>query len=286
MKTEEFAAAIGNINDGELILRSAERIEKPRKTWLRFAAAAAAILLVLGAVFAAVKLLPANAPRQEAAVPKEAVLPPARFGENNPAHPWGHTVFLSFSEFCFETYAVCEITIGDWIGDNGYCTYFEATVDKLYRGELPEKIKIYQAGCQDHTYENYPLFTYGDKLLVALKPWVLKEGFDDGFDRSNAYELCGGDIGVLHISRDKNGEKYLLDLSTMFSQTNEIKGGPEFTNYGYNRKLLEELCENIAEYDPVVADMMLHRSKYWISERLQETYVYSYDEFIEYLTSR
>ena len=280
MKTETFAKLIGNIDDK--YVESA--CDKKRRTHIiRYAAAAAAILLVLGAVFAAVKLLPANAPRQDAAVPKEAVLPPARIGTYKDI-PWCHLHTWPIDKSFDEAEAVCLIKIGDWLGDNGTGTYFEATVEKLYKGDLPEKIVLYQVASEKMTFELYPVFTYGNELLVFIEKW--DKNVDD-IDIDDYYVSICEDLTVLYAATAKNGEKYVIDETAFMSMLTEEEDIVHIKNYGYNKDLVRELCEDIAKCDKVIAEQILtHEQHYGDDNPLIKQYVFKLEDLEAFFASR
>ncbi len=281
MKTETFAKLIGNIDD-KYVESACDK--KRRAPIIRYAAAAAAILLVLGAVFAAVKLLPTNAPRQEAAVPKEAVLPPARFGTVESGIPYGHHRTWSIDRFYDFVDAVCLIKIGDWLGDNGTGTYFEASVEKLYKGDLPEKIVIYQVASEKYTFDFYPVFTYGNELLVFIDKWD-KNVDDIGIE--DYYVSVGEDLTVFYAATAKNGEKYIIDDRGLTSLITEEENKVHIENYGADKKLVRELCEDIAKCDKVIAEQILmHDNYHGEDDPLLTQYVFKLEDLEAFFASR
>lgn len=301
MNKYQLASVMGDI-DEHFVSKTTKRAANKKPLLRSIAAAAAAVLLVSGAMlgisrFVGIGEAPKLPAQQEAAspnnnafltdtiVPEDAVLPPVRVGSfQSPSDP---VVFLNFEQFYDDTAAVCILTIGDWLGDNGTGTYYEATVEKVYKGDLPEKIKLYQVGNEKWTLEYYPLFTYGDRLLIALETWPDLPDYEDGFDLENCYQPAAAFISYFFISSDENGVEYLLEPCSLFSYTNQITCDLRFNNYGNDRVLVRQLCEKIAEYDPVVADLILNREKYTDRDSpLRDTYVYSFEEFDAYLSSR
>ena len=266
MTSMEFAAAIGEIDEKLAYMHDSSNEKRRAVPLWRYAAAAAAILLVLGAVFAAVKLLPAKSPRQEAAAPKDAVLPPAREGKESVAH--SRTALFSLESAFLQADSVCTVTVGDWIGDNGTATYFKAKVDKVFKGDLPDTIELYQIGCEEVTADGFPLFTYGNRLLVFLSPFKP----DDGIEAENSYELLGAGSAFFYVASAEDGSEYYIDTIGLFSnETMRLCRGLDLTNHADDLALREELVNDVASYDKLIADRIANFEKYNGAAGIQET---------------
>lgn len=235
--------------DDELLERSEAPTRKKERAWLRAAAACLAVLAVLGAVIGTAASAKANN------APDGVVYPPSQTGAYSHEFIVTSTVsynnVYSLKSMYEEAQAVALVTIGNWLGENSVGTYFEATVDKLYKGELPQTILLYQLGNSYEIVEGSPLYTYGDRVLVGLLPWDREEEYP------NSYESVGSDIAFLYAA-DADGETYLLDHKGWLSRTTrEECGNDAFTYYAGDRKLVKKLCKSLAKYDKVIAEQVL-----------------------------
>ena len=269
MKTEKLALAVNDI-DEELILK-AESPAKRRPRCLRYAAAAAALLLIFGAAFGVAKAEREGGVRamrnlykdlpegyefmSELTVPKDAVQPEssAYYGGSSSEYERSYT----FREAYQEAYAVCAVSIGDYIGRNEWSTDYNATVERIYKGDLPEEITV----CQYVHGKRPTPFHYGDKLLLFLRE-SRREGY------TNAYEVVGADIAQMYLAAAHDGSVYAIDfcgLMSLASYESDEAGYPhnlsELIVDGYpdpenaeqtenGKALLRELAEYLAKTDP------------------------------------
>ena len=94
------------------------------------------------------------------------VLPPARIGESvGRAHL---AKYYSFETAFSEADVVARIKIGNWLSEDELLgsTFFEATVLQCFKGDIPEIFILTQSGTASATLQGYPLFTYGNELLL------------------------------------------------------------------------------------------------------------------------
>ncbi len=274
MKTNTLSAAIGNIGD-KYIARSESSSPARKNHFIRYAAAAAAILLVLGAVFAAVKLLPANAPKQEAAIPsddtsawlspveipEDAILPVSRLGTKGKNHP-DIVHFASDVDEAFTAAGlVCVGTVGNCLGEKYGDTFFEVNVERVYKGKQLDKLVIGQYGTSEWG-GMIPLFTYGDRLLLFL---ISNEPYKDThpLEWENAYWIGGACATVFDIILDDDGTPYICDIMGVMGE--KIRRPLENLKDDENG-LIDRLRENMSEYDDC--------AKYRNFE-----YVYRFDDF-------
>lgn len=247
MNNEKLYALSGQIDD-----RFVEETmgPAPRRTqYLRYLAAAAAVLSVLGAAFWIARAgldqkVEVNDPETTPKATQAAVLPPAQTEGNT-----GEASYLrsyDIAQLYSGSPAVCLITIHSWLGENGAGTYFEAEVDRVYKGELPDTIVIFQMGNSNYQMEDSPLFTYGDKLLVGLTAW-------EHSDYDNAYDIVGSEIAMLYAAVSKAGETYLFDHRGVLSYNTERNlKERSFTNYASDAELVGELLDSIGAYDAAI----------------------------------
>ena len=103
------------------------------------------------------------------------VRPPVRIGEGT-----GHTCFsrsYSLTEAFEEADVVALVQVGNWLGENtdGFpYTYYEADALECYKGDIPAHFTLMQSGASTSTYEDYPLFTYGNQLLLFSRNFAKK----------------------------------------------------------------------------------------------------------------
>ncbi len=252
MKTETINRLIGDLDDEALSCEFEAKASRPRKAF-RFAAAAAALIVAAGAAFGIVNAASSNngakLPAQYAfmadtSVPKDAVLPPVQVGGGSSDARYLKNYDLA--QMYEAADAVCMVTIRNWLSETKVGTYFEAEVERVYKGELPETIVIFQMGNSEYHMEDSPLYTYGDKLLVGLIPW--KHSIYPG-----AYDIVGTDIAMLYAAASDEGGVYLIDHRGVMSMETEqnIKDHP-FTNYASDEKLVNELLDYINSYDNAI----------------------------------
>ena len=182
-----------------------------------------------------------------------------------------------------ESDAVCILTVRDWLGENELYTWYEATVERTYKGELPEKIVLYQMGNSLAMCNDAPLYTYGDKLLVGIRRWESRP-------YENAYYVIAGDSTAAYVSLAKDGKAYVIDPEGQFSYcTRENHPELEFTQYGGRSPLAMELFEEMAKYDEAMAEKLglwfgeyhEHPELYDENEPLIPT-IYSLDEIEDF----
>lgn len=264
MNSRDLMRSINEIDD-ELLIRS-ERSARPRRRVLyRIAAAAAALLFVFGAAFGIAKAIaagktgtsepPKYAFLADTSVPADAVLPPSQMGGAGTMNP-SHDKLRDLKEIYEESDAVCIITIGDWLGESEVSTYYEATVEHVYKGDPGESFVLHQTGNSKALYSDTPLFSYGDKLLVGVR-FLNNRRFE------NTYYCIGGETTTAYVSLAEDGSAYVIDPKGIFSHYTEFNH-PElhFTEYGENEALAKELFDELGKYDRVMAD---HLSE-WFGE--------------------
>lgn len=292
MNTNTIVNAIGDI-DEELFDRSEQACRNPRKTGgkvltlntkraLRIAiAAAAVIILTLGIVMTTGA--------------KGDVLPPARWDKHGYSSDISASEPYAIGRAYNDADAVCLVTIGNWRGDNGTGTFYDAHVEKLYKGDIGEDIVIYQMGTQDFVFKYFPLFTHGNRILV----WVVKEDIPDDLGINDDYYcILGDNIALLFSAFAKDGKEYLCDVTSEFS-FNTVESEPElhFTNFAEDEKLLKELYADLYDRDPVYAELIEshkdlfpggwdeYNEHYYGDSPLSKQYVYSLEELEEFFDS-
>lgn len=143
--------------------------------------------------------------------------PPVRIGE-----AIGEASLLrsySVAEAFQEADAVALVRVGDWLGeqDGGFSiTFYKAAVVKSYKGDLPREFTLMQNGGSAGTYEDYPLYTCGNELLVFLRK--------ADADYPDAYQSVGSFSTVLYAADAVDGTRYYLDRFGLMSMREQETG--------------------------------------------------------------
>jgi hypothetical protein len=147
----------------------------------------------------------------ETGIPDDAVLPPVRIAEGTRHASMARS--YTFSEAFSEAYLVARIRIGNWLSEHTgrNVTFYEATVLETYKGKEFDTIVLRQDGCSRVTMGGYPLFTYGDEMLVFLGNPELSL-YDD------AFWIIGAFTTLLYIETDKSGDIYAVDRHNILGQ--------------------------------------------------------------------
>lgn len=143
---------------------------------------------------------------------EKPVLPPVRMNENS---DWTYQLAdLSFSTSIKdpELKAIVLLEVKNWLGereDGG--TYYEAEIIKCYKGDINSKIKLIQIGNSKDTADDYPLFTYGNRLLVALAETSETYVTTDGKEiKGDLYYILNSNYGTMKVDEDNDGNLYLM----------------------------------------------------------------------------
>ena len=144
--------------------------------------------------------------------------------------------------------AVAVIEIKNWLGEdsrNGM-TFFDANTIKVYKGELPDKFVLIQEGCQEWIVRNYPLFTYGNQMLLFLKSCTI-----DNY--KNTYYINGEFTSIFDVSYDADGKTYFLYRSLgVLNETIKAE------NYGQIPSTKKTLTEKLFEQDKLLKEYYLY----------------------------
>lgn len=108
---------------------------------------------ILSALLAALMLLSVTA-----CAAHEPVLPPSRWGEMQINSMFER--YYSVSDAFQEADAVARVKVGDWQGEDlrNWVTFFDASVQESYKGELPRSFTLVQGGCSEATSPDYPCY--------------------------------------------------------------------------------------------------------------------------------
>lgn len=88
----------------------------------------------------------------------EPVLPPSRWGEMQINSMFER--YYSVSDAFQAADAVARVKVGDWQGEDlrNWVTFFDASVQESYKGELPRNFTLVQGGCSEATLPTIPVY--------------------------------------------------------------------------------------------------------------------------------
>ena len=212
---------------------------------------------------------PAGAWRKPAEIPEDAVLPPVRIGSGEVKTSWAE--FHNYAEAYEAADAVCIVTVENWLEDNSECCYFDAKVEKIYKGELPEMIVLRQNESKD-LHRSSPIFTYGNRLLVFLREWEHWDGAGE------AYAQDTGDLTTLYLVNDASGEMYLVGLSGLVGNRSRGLGLKD----RFSLELAQELGTELKKSDEVLGETV---ERYAHDDPPYNMKIYLFDDFERFLDS-
>ena len=174
------------------------------------------------------------------------VLPPVRISE--------HTAdVLLAREYTFETAfstadVVARIKVGNWISEDKEIgsSFYEATVLQCFKGDIPETFILKQSGCSDNVVEGYPLFTYGNELLLFLG----KGDPAGSTEYEKSYWIRGSFSTVLDVSYDADGTRYFADRYGLIGRTIGVS-----SNYALQKEISSQVYSYTVNSDPFVANI-------------------------------
>lgn len=258
MKTETINRLIGDLGDEALSCEFEAKASRPRKA---FRYAAAACMIIIGAtVFAAFtfgqtmlnysnqEALSANMLSKPADVPKDAVQPPA-WNENSTGYSASLLKEYNFKTAYEEAEAVAIVTLGNWLSETETCTFYEAKTEKVYKGNLPDSIVLYQWGSTNN-YSKLHRNLYGDRLLVFLVS-------DERFEYRPCYESLTPVADELIFACDSKGEAFIADPEGIISMVNRGSGIDQLRGmHDAGENLISELCSYVKKTNPNIARIM------------------------------
>ena len=279
MNNKDLFSSFGEIDESlvERSERAASR-SRSRRAIKMISAAAAALLIIAGAAFGIAQAAGANDPGETPSAPKEIVLPPSQVGKkgytSTKSRDYSLTSALANSK------AACIITIGSWLSEDheSSSTYFEAEVNEVISGSVPEHIVLCQFGDSEWTLSGSPLFTYGDKLLVFLKDvnW-------GSMQYENCYAPAGVDHSFFYIAETPDGGRYAVNHNCTFTYLIEQNDeGADFEDLAGDKAILDAVIDAIGEHDAAAAEIIaanaVHSANSYAPLR-----IYRVEEIIDYI---
>ena len=202
---------------------------------------------------------------------EEPILPPVRVNVSR-------TEYLNMSDIRFSTAikdeecdAVALIEIKNWLGETDGVTFYDAKVLKCYKGDLDKKIIIGQGGSSEYTVPGYPLFIYGNKLLVALNGSERETITTDGKKiTGTTYGIMNVFYQLIRVEEDNNGNLYFMhyyclsggDVNCPIGDTSPL------TFHTAEKEIRIQVNQNAREKDPLLPGC---------------THVYKLSDFEDYL---
>ncbi len=189
-------------------IQEAMEAEKRRSTSMRWVALAACVALVFGIGVGSLFL----------SVNKhsDTILPPARFGAYSDGKMSLAKSFTLESAYD-EADVVAWVRVGNWLGERTGekildATYFEVEVVKAFKGNPGDSIVMEQLGSSAWTIKGYPLFTFGNELLVFLVE-------AEGREYENCYYINGTYSTVMDVVTNTDGKTYVADRFGMLGDS-------------------------------------------------------------------
>lgn len=175
---------------------------------------------------------------------EEVVLPPTRVGKITEVSALLARHY-TFEEAYQEADMVAHVKVGNWLGEEEEkgATYYDATIVEQYKGDKIDEIILFQDGTSNGTLKRYPLFTYGNEMLVFLK-----EAVDTEYD--DAYWIIGAFTTMLDVVNDEEGNLYYMDRYGILGETIDAS-----MNSAGNTDLRQVLYEAAVANDEIVVEM-------------------------------
>lgn len=200
-----------------------------------------------------------------------AVLPPVRVLEDVSCHgdlAKPYTFETAFSE----AEVVARIKVGNWLSEDTDIdsTFYEADTLQCFKGDIPETFILKQDGSSECIADGYPLFTYGNELLLFLN-----KGSSDGYESEcpikydTFYWIIGGFSTFLDVSYDADGNRYYADRYNYFLGST--------MNIPSNNAVYSEVYEYAVKSDPFLGSIR-NKEHYY-------SYIFSEDDVISLIDS-
>lgn len=189
--------------------------------------------------------------------------PPVRVGEATGSASLARS--YSFEEAFQEAEAVVLVRVGSWLGEKlgGFpLSFYEATVLESYKGSVPSSFTLVQNGASSGTYEDYPLYTCGNELLLFLRG----ASGDWSDDYPAAYQNIGSFSTMLYAADADDGTRYYLDRFGLMSMAEQTAPDSTLTVEPASRALsettVEELRDSVKKTDSLLAEELLTEGEF------------------------
>ena len=252
--------------------------KRQNRRWIGWGVAAACLCLVIGAAVIITKTIRPNdttAFFDAVEIPDDAVMPPVREGSSQSETQYRK--LYNYASAYDEADAVCIVTVGNWLSEFGMFTLFDAKVEKVYKGSIPDKIVLLQNENSKYHFTS-PVFSYGNRLLVFLNSW---DRWGENAHYDNAYAMIGPDYTTLYLSYDNSKKAYLIALNGFAGSLGEESG--IYLKNSRNVNLLNELDNYIKKTDSYLAEQI---EKGFDEDEFTRVRIYALSDFEEFFDSR
>lgn len=206
------------------------------------------------------------------------VRPPVRIGEAT-----GNASFnrlYSLTEAFEEADVVALVQVGNWLGEktDGFpYTYYEADALECYKGDIPAHFTLMQSGASTSTYEDYPLYTYGNQLLLFLRHSQTDWG-EAYIQYPGAYVNVCAFITMMYAANADDGSRYFVDRFGLMTYE-ELRANPGSATLGQplsrmQESTVKELRADLEKTDPLLAESLSFGER---QNSFLEPYVYTQD---------
>jgi hypothetical protein len=225
---------------------------------------------------------------------------PQRIGTKGIIHSSLHLTWETWEEILGGFEFVADITITGWLGEvntrNSSITLFSANVNRVFKGELPNEIRISQGGSGEFTHDGFPLFQKDNRMLVLLNEINDPERVADFhigryMEQCETEEIQYDDKHVNHINNlfietyysfSKTHNLFHFDIEEFNDEMYLINRGGAVLEYLHNgrseamplnsenARLSSDVIERLYENDPLLRDNS------W-----REKYVFEYNDFTD-----
>ncbi len=134
-----------------------------------------------------------------------------------------------------EADAIVWVRIGNWLGEAGEYTHFEAEVVQCLKGEQSGTMEICQMGTSAGTVQGYPLFTYGNEKLLFLK------------NRDGAWYMINDNQTVMDVVQCQDGNAYAVPQFQWFLAW--LEPSLPFENHADREDLRQDICDALTARD-------------------------------------
>ncbi len=180
---------------------------------------------IFAIILAVLMLLPCLA----ACAKEEPILPPVREGKSKIQ---SSMLFIPIEKMGEKADAIVHLKIKNWIGESieQKRTYFNAEVIEVYKGDVPENIILGQSGTSKETNQGYPLFTYGEELILFLGKYDSQDNKYDKnmlnveeseFDTDNIYGIYYMQLYVMNVATLNDGSRFVIPMAPYIIEQND-----------------------------------------------------------------
>lgn len=180
--------------------------------------------------------------------------PPVRIGEatGNASFNRSYSLMEAFEE----ADVVALVQVGNWLGEKteGFpYTYYEADALECYKGDIPAHFTLMQSGASSSTYEDYPLYTYGNQLLLFLRHSQTDWG-EAYIQYPGAYVNVCAFITTMYVANADDGSRCFVDRFGLMTYE-ELMNNPGSATLGQPlsrmpEDTVEELRADLEKTDP------------------------------------